>query len=244
MKTKKFVRGFLAVVVALALCLFVRAFAFALSVSPTATITVSGGGVSEVTAVTQETDSGDVILHEVRFVDWNDTVLSEQMVADGAGAQAPLNPVREGYTFTGWDLGFGSVTGNLTVRAQYEINNTTGNSKFLATIGPPDPNAIKIYTAQDLDNVRKNLSGSYVLMNDIDLSTFNGGQWVPIGYELSNSFIGIFDGQGHVIKNESSPISVGTSVLGVQQYHCHTSAALAISDYLCFCTHSPCGLLP
>ena len=39
--------------------------------------------------------------------------------------------------------------------------------KFLAPINDPDPNAIKIYTAQDLDSVRNNLGGSYVLMNDI-----------------------------------------------------------------------------
>jgi hypothetical protein len=84
-------------------------------------------------------------------------------------------------------------------------------SKFLAAIGAPDSNAIKIYTAQDLDNVRKNLSGSYVLMNDIDLAGFKGGQWEPIGDitfdylddgPLSDiAFTGIFDGQGYVIKN-------------------------------------------
>jgi hypothetical protein len=73
--------------------------------------------------------------------------------------------------------------------------------RFLAPIGPPDPNAIPIYTAQDLDNVRNNLSGSYVLMNDIDLSGFNGGEWIPIGTDRSNAFAGIFDGQGHVIWN-------------------------------------------
>ncbi|MCL1872819.1 MAG: S-layer homology domain-containing protein [Clostridiales bacterium] len=84
-------------------------------------------------------------------------------------------------------------------------------SKFLAAIGAPDSNAIKIYTAQDLDNVRKNLSGSYVLMNDIDLAGFKGGQWEPIGDvtfdyledepSYDNAFTGIFDGQGYLIKN-------------------------------------------
>ena len=89
-------------------------------------------------------------------------------------------------------------------------------SKFLAAIGAPNPNAIKIYTAQDLDNVRKNLSGSYVLMNDIDLAGYSGGQWEPIGgffwdsfdedmYDYDDTydfaFTGNFDGQGHIIKN-------------------------------------------
>ncbi|MDR2713636.1 MAG: dockerin type I domain-containing protein [Clostridiales bacterium] len=74
------------------------------------------------------------------------------------------------------------------------------NGKFLAPISAPDPGAIKIYTAEDLNNIRNNLSGSYVLMNDIDLASFNGGQWVPIGYHL-NYFSGVFDGQGYEIKN-------------------------------------------
>jgi len=63
----------------------------------------------------------------------------------------------------------------------------------------PDSNVKKIYTASDLNNIKNNLSGSYVLMNDIDLSGFNGGSWVPIGE--SSPFTGVFDGQGYVIRN-------------------------------------------
>ena len=74
------------------------------------------------------------------------------------------------------------------------------NGKFLTVINTPDMNAIKIYNAQDLDRVRNNLGGSYVLMNDIvDLSTINKGQWIPIGSSDVNAFTGTFDGQGFVI---------------------------------------------
>jgi len=76
------------------------------------------------------------------------------------------------------------------------------NGKFLVPIDAPDPNAIKIYNAKDLDNIRNNLSGSYVLMNNItDLHTINGGQWTPIGDSATNAFRGTFDGQGYVIHN-------------------------------------------
>ena len=51
-----------------------------------------------------------------------------------------------------------------------------------------------IKTAQDLDNIRNNLSGKYILMNDINLSSYSN--WDPI-----DSFSGILDGNGHVIKN-------------------------------------------
>ena len=79
------------------------------------------------------------------------------------------------------------------------------NGKFIAPISAPDPNAIPIYTAQDLWEVRYNLSGSYVLMNDIDLSTINGGEWEPIGIDIDSvhgePFEGYFDGQGYVVRN-------------------------------------------
>ena len=50
-----------------------------------------------------------------------------------------------------------------------------------------------IKTAADLDNIRNNLSGKYMLMNDIDLSGIN---WDPI-----DRFKGTLDGNGFVIKN-------------------------------------------
>lgn len=55
-----------------------------------------------------------------------------------------------------------------------------------------------IYTADDLNNIRNNLYGKYILMADIDLSSITN--WVPIGTS-SSSFRGTFDGNGHVIKN-------------------------------------------
>lgn len=58
----------------------------------------------------------------VQFVDWNGTVLSTDYVNSGEAATAPANPSREGYTFTGWDTDFSSVTEDLTVTALYEIN--------------------------------------------------------------------------------------------------------------------------
>lgn len=78
---------------------------------------------------------------------------------------------------------------------------------------------IEIYTAEDLYNIRNNLSGYYKLMNDIDLSEvtasgglydFNGCGWNPIGSNNSYSntaFTGVFDGQGYTIKGLRIEIS-------------------------------------
>ena len=85
------------------------------------------------------------------------------------------------------------------------------NGKFIAPISAPDPKATKIYTAQDLWNVRNNLSGSYVLMNDIDLAFYYGG-WEPLGSRGENAFTGVFDGQGYVVSN------LGVSTLSSEYY--------------------------
>ncbi len=61
--------------------------------------------------------------HTVTFVDGltNEPITTVE-VEDGAAATAPDAPVHEGYTFTGWDVDFSNVTADLTVTAQYTIN--------------------------------------------------------------------------------------------------------------------------
>ena len=48
-----------------------------------------------------------------------------------------------------------------------------------------------IKTANDLKNIRKNLSGKYILMADIDLSSIDN--WDPIGGSSNYSFTGTYD---------------------------------------------------
>lgn len=57
-----------------------------------------------------------------------------------------------------------------------------------------------IYTAEDLNNIRNNLSGKFILMNDIDLSEYEN--WKPIG-TLQTPFCGKFDGNSFTVKNIS-----------------------------------------
>lgn len=60
-------------------------------------------------------------VHTVRFLDWDDTVLDTQDVLNGDAASAPADPVREGYTFSGWDKAFTSVTSDMDIKALYDI---------------------------------------------------------------------------------------------------------------------------
>lgn len=63
--------------------------------------------------------------YTVTFNDFNGTLIDTQSVNWRNGAIAPTEPVREGYTFTGWDTGFDPVTKNLIVTATYRINTYT-----------------------------------------------------------------------------------------------------------------------
>ena len=64
-------------------------------------------------------------MHTVTFKDWDGTVLKTQEVQYGGDAEAPADPTRVGYTFTGWDKEFTNITADLVVTAQYEINTYT-----------------------------------------------------------------------------------------------------------------------
>ncbi len=69
---------------------------------------------------------------------------------------------------------------------------------------------VGVYTKDDLDYVRMNMSGKYILMNDIVFEDkdfekggdfYNSGKgWSPIGTSSTN-FNGTFDGNGYAIKN-------------------------------------------
>jgi uncharacterized repeat protein (TIGR02543 family) len=63
--------------------------------------------------------------YTVIFEDWDGTVLDSQTVAHGSGATAPADPTRTGYTFTGWSADFSTITADLTVTAEYDINTYT-----------------------------------------------------------------------------------------------------------------------
>ena len=58
--------------------------------------------------------------YQVSFYDWDDTLLKTDSVNYQSAATAPADPVREGYTFIGWDKDFSSITADLDVYAQYE----------------------------------------------------------------------------------------------------------------------------
>ena len=63
----------------------------------------------------------EINTYTVTFKDWDGTVLKTQEVQYGGDAEAPADPTRTGYTFTGWDKAFTNITADLVVTAQYEM---------------------------------------------------------------------------------------------------------------------------
>ncbi len=95
------------------------------------------------------------------------------------------------------------TTGNIST-GRIVVTSTSAESETITKIF-----TLPVYNAEDLNAIRGGVSGcenrdltkSYVLMNDIDLSTFNtGGGWIPVGDETT-PFTGTFNGNGYTVSN-------------------------------------------
>jgi uncharacterized repeat protein (TIGR02543 family) len=77
--------------------------------------------------------------YTVIFKDHDGIVLKEEQIEHGNSATAPDDPTRDGYTFTGWDKAFATISANLTVTARYDkltykVTYTAGDNGTI--IGP------------------------------------------------------------------------------------------------------------
>ncbi len=76
-------------------------------------------GVTE-DLTTYATYSEFTVTYKVRFLDYDDSVISEQEVAEGESPFLPHNPERPGYEFVGWRPSFENITKDTDIYAQYE----------------------------------------------------------------------------------------------------------------------------
>ena len=85
-------------------------------------------GLGEIEITAEE----GVLQYSVRYQDWDGTLLKEEMVDSGGSVTPPSDPVRQGYTFTGWSASTERVLEDMTVTAQYAKDPT--DEDFLLTL--------------------------------------------------------------------------------------------------------------
>jgi uncharacterized repeat protein (TIGR02543 family) len=100
------------------------------------------------------------------FKDYDGTTLSTYTTEHLRSAVAPADPERVGYTFTGWDMDFSSMTADITVTATYTINQYTATFKnydeetlgtstvdyLTSAVAPADPERVGYtFTGWDTD---------------------------------------------------------------------------------------------
>lgn len=88
-------------------------------------LTMTDGTTKDAGKVTADGGAERPATFTVTFKDWDGSTLKTQTVSSGASATAPADPVRDGYTFTGWDKSFDAITADTVVTATYVKNATT-----------------------------------------------------------------------------------------------------------------------
>ena len=85
-------------------------------------------GLGEIEMTAEE----GILQYSVRYQDWDGTLLKEETVDSGGAVNPPPDPVRQGYTFTGWSASTERVLEDMTVTAQYTKDPT--EESFLLTL--------------------------------------------------------------------------------------------------------------
>ncbi len=157
----------------------------------------NGGDGGSYTLIVDLTAGGIVTVNNV-------PIPGTAMFTYAPGTVVSLNATPDaGYCFVNW-TGNVSTIGNVNASA----TNITMNGNYSITANF----ALGIWDWYDLNAVRNNLTGSYLLMNNLNSTTpgytelasltANGGKgWQPIGNYTGGNFAGTFDSQGYVIKD-------------------------------------------
>jgi uncharacterized repeat protein (TIGR02543 family) len=116
---------------------------------------------------------GESQTYTVTFLNYDASVLKMEQVESGQSATAPADPVRAGYTFTGWDVPFDTITGDLTVTAQWEPIPEPGDWIL--------QDDFETYTAGSAPGMPWTVSGSGVTVGADDFG--NSGQFLAQGGE-------------------------------------------------------------
>lgn len=135
--------------------------------------------------------------YTVNFIDWDGTILKQQTVQEGTAATPPSDPVREGYTFTGWlPTTYTDVLEDQDIYAQYTKDEPTTAKAFTFINGDGDicinqiPN-VGSGTATVLVTFDKPLSD--VTYNSINVQEFGAGGSIKTDVVVNNNTVQFTD---------------------------------------------------
>lgn len=93
------------------------------------TMTCSGASASGVTGSDAKAATATITYSEpctVTFLDWDGTELKTETVLEGGDATPPVDPKRAEYVFAGWNGSYQNIQANVTLTAQYDLDNSPG----------------------------------------------------------------------------------------------------------------------
>ena len=198
--------------------------------------------VGETAAAEQTAPStAEAVTYTIQYLDADGTVYATIETADASTLPEVGIPVKEGYTFAGWQTRPNVTTADLVLGVSpYEVPAGAsslygGAGTSIAGLESTDGTAVTVYArwaeptlihnAAELQAMAEDLYGSYVLAEDIDLT---GVQWIPVGMYFSNyetvnapywtyAFRGTLDGAGHTLTGLTiGNFEVDTSVFATE----------------------------
>lgn len=121
---------------------------------------------------------------DIEYGTANNSILAIDSEADGA------------VTFVTGKSGMKTGTTNVLVSSPATSYMNAVSASFSVKVYDPNDIVTKVYTAEQVYNMRNELFGQYILQNDIDLSEYEN--FDPIGSQ-SSPFTGLLDGNGYTI---------------------------------------------
>jgi hypothetical protein len=157
------------------------------------------------TEVTEITSSSAYKYHHlvytVSFVDYDTTILEEDVVVYGTSASAPNDPTRTGYTFANWDVTFDNITANTTVTAVYTINSYT--VRFEDYDGTLLESQSVNYGSDAIAPDDPTRTGYTFSAWDIDFENITEDITVTAAYSINSYTVRFEDYDGTLLKSES-----------------------------------------
>ncbi len=136
------------------------------------TFTGWGSSTEDIHGSAMITAQYQINTYTVTFLDWDGTELKSELVEYLGNLEAPADPAREGYTFTGWDGVAENVKENTVINALYTINVYTvrfldwdnielkvERVEYLGTATPPANPSRDSYTFDGWEGDYANITG-------------------------------------------------------------------------------------